>query len=164
MQSLGINADIEVTYGLFKLGIKGAYKMGQENNKQLYNIYSGYRVPRVMAILNSPDLESIADDEELYTTAFTRGFRTVRDNIIKQFEMEEEKASFNDDMILLEDGDAATWKKYRNLKLLLNDPFYKPFVANVPSMRLVGTEKVFGILAYRRLYLLLAVILWRRRG
>ena len=56
------------------------------------------------------------------------------------------------------------WAKYRKLKLLLNDPFYKPFVTKVPSMRLVGTEKVFGLLAYRRLYLLLAVILWRRRG
>lgn len=56
------------------------------------------------------------------------------------------------------------WTKYRSLKILLNDPFYKPFVAKVPSMRLVGTEKVFGTLAYRRLYLLLAVILWRRRG
>lgn len=56
------------------------------------------------------------------------------------------------------------WAKYRKLKILLNDSFYKPFVAKVPSMRLVGTEKVFGILAYRRFYLLLAVILWRRRG
>jgi glycosyltransferase involved in cell wall biosynthesis len=61
-------------------------------------------------------------------------------------------------------GSLSFWAKYRNLKILLNDPFYKPFVAKVPSMRLVGTEKVFGILAYRRLYLLLAVILWRRRG
>jgi hypothetical protein len=54
--------------------------------------------------------------------------------------------------------------KYRRLKLLLKDPFYKPFIAKVPSMRLVGTEKVFGALAYRKLYLLLALILWRRRG
>ena len=138
MQSLGINADIEVTYGLFKLGIKGAYKMGQENNKQLYNFYSGYRVPRVMAILNSPDLESIADDEELYTTAFTRGFRTVRDNIIKQFEMEEEKASFNDDMILLEDGDAATWKKYRNLENALRNLDSKYGPAYIVSTTLGG--------------------------
>ena len=61
-------------------------------------------------------------------------------------------------------GSLSFWAKYRNRKLLLKDPFYKPFVAKVPSMRLVGTEKVFGFLAYRRLYLLLAIILWRRRG
>ena len=56
------------------------------------------------------------------------------------------------------------FEKYRRLKLLLKDPFYRPFIAKVPSMRLVGTEKVFGTLAYRKLYLLLALILWRRRG
>ena len=56
------------------------------------------------------------------------------------------------------------WAKYKKLKVLMNDPFYVPFIAGVPSMRLVGNEKVFGLLAYRKLYFLLAVILWRRRG
>ena len=129
-QHLGISANIQVTYGLFKLDIAGAYKMGQENNSQNYTFYSSYQVPRVRATLNVPDLEDIMDYDDLSKVAFTRGFMKVRKQVIDRIEKESESASFETDRSLLAKGDPATWKKHADLAYIIKDmdnkygPFY----------------------------------------
>lgn len=128
-QHLGITADIQVTYGLFKLKIAGAYTLGQENNRQNYTFYSSYQVPRVRATLNVPDLEDIMDYDDLSKVAFTRGFMKARKQVIDRMEKESESASFETDRSLLAEGDPATWKKYADLASVIKnlDNKYGPF-------------------------------------
>lgn len=129
-QHLGISANIQVTYGLFKLNISGAYTMGQENSNQNYTFYSSYQVPRVRATLNVPDLEDIMDYDDLSKVAFTRGFMKVRKQVIDRIEKESESASYETDRRLLEEGDSETWNKYSKLAFVIKDldnkygPFY----------------------------------------
>ena len=115
-QHLDVNATIQVTYGLFKLGINGHYKMGQTNDKQNYQFYAGYTVPRVKAILNTATLEEIADDKTYLDAGFTRGFKGTRKKIIAQFETDAKTANYASDRLKLAAGDAATWAKYADLE------------------------------------------------
>ena len=115
-QHLGIKAEINVTYGLFKLGIHGEYLMGQKNDQQNYTFYSSYKVPRVMAILDAPTLEAVADEDELNGLAFTLGFKSTRKKVIKQFETEIKSADYAGDRKKLAAGDPATWEKYEDLE------------------------------------------------
>ena len=46
---------------------------------------------------------------------------------------------------------------------LLN-PFFKNFIDKVPQLKLNKNERLFGNLAYYKLYLILAIILQIRRG
>ena len=129
-QHLGISANIQVTYGLFKLDIAGAYTMGQKNDRQNYTFYSSYQVPRVRATLNVPDLEDIMDYDDLSAVTFTRGFMKARKQVIDRIEKESESASFKTDKRLLAEGDSATWNKYSDLAYVIKNQLnnkYGPF-------------------------------------
>lgn len=138
-QHLGITASINVTYGLFTLDISGSYNMGQKNDNQQYKFYSGYTVPRVMALLNAPDLEAVANDESLNTLAFTKGFMNTRADVIEQFEEDSQNSSYSSDQRLLTKGDSATWEKYDDLMFVLHELDKKYGAAYVSSATLGGS-------------------------
>ena len=60
--------------------------------------------------------------------------------------------------------DLSFFKKYRELVRLLKNPFFKNFIDKVPQLKLNKNERLFGNLAYYKLYLILAIILQIRRG
>ena len=65
---------------------------------------------------------------------------------------------FQEDTTLTIKGETFTYKKGDK------NPFFKNFIDKVPQLKLNKNERLFGNLAYYKLYLILAIILQIRRG
>lgn len=136
-QGLNIDAAINVTYGLFKLDIKGTYKMGHSHTKNNYKYDVSYVVPRVQASADVPTLRTLLNNKDLAMYAFTPGFLEDRQNIIDKLEQ-----LTDEELDKLVTGDPVAWessRKVRNINnaiSLLNDDYGAAFVT---SARLGGS-------------------------
>ncbi|MBR5846775.1 MAG: BACON domain-containing protein [Bacteroidaceae bacterium] len=113
-EHLGVKATINVAYGLFKLDIYGEYIMGNFTERNNYKFDVSYEVPRVMATVDAPTLEAIADEENTVKYAFTPGFTRARQNVINSITA----AKLSDDEYeKLAECDPATWETSKMKKI-----------------------------------------------